>query len=144
MSVTIEWDNDNHTIVRMEMVGSWTWDEAYAGAERGYTMLESVGYEVGVIMDFSRSAGLPPGALANARRMIQRRHPRTGLTVFVGANTLFISLWNVFAKVYTLFAQKQNSVFAPTVEEARRMLAQRYPRVAQESGAQPGDEAGVV
>lgn len=135
MPVNIEWDNDDQTIVRMEMVGHWTWDEAYAGAERGYAMLQSVEYEVGVIIDFSRSAGLPPNALPNARRMIQRRHPRTGLTVFVGANTLFMALWNVFAKVYTLFAQKQNSIFAATVAEARRILEQRYARLPQDSGA---------
>jgi hypothetical protein len=126
MPVTIEWDNAEKTLVRMEMIGDWTWDEARAGAERGYAMLDSVDYEVGVIIDYSQGAGLPAHALSNARSMIQRRHPRTGLTVFVGANAVFMALWNVFSKVYVLFARKQNSVFANSVEEARAILLKSY------------------
>lgn len=138
MPVTVEWDNDDKTIVRMEMVGTWTWEEAYAGSERGYALLDSVGYEVGVIIDFSRGISLPPNAITHARGMIKRRHPRTGLTVFVGANTAFSSLWNIFSRVYTLFAQKQNSVFALTGDEARAILAVRYSRPA--LTAEPNDE----
>ena len=126
MPVTIEWDNPEKTIVRMEMIGNWTWDEARAGADKGYAMLNSVTYEVGTIIDFSQGSGLPASALSNARSMIQRRHPRTGLTVFVGANAVFMALWNVFSKVYNLFARKQNSVFAPSVEAARGILAKIY------------------
>lgn len=128
MPVTVEWDNDDKTVVRMEMTGRWSWEEAFAGSERGYNLLESVPYEVGVIIDFSRSAGLPPNAITHAKGMIQRRHSRTGLTVFVGANAVFMSLWGIFSRVYALFAQKQNSVFASTIDEARAILAQRYSR----------------
>jgi hypothetical protein len=125
MAVTVEWDNPEHTIVRMEMIGRWTWEEAFAGADQGYDLLDSVDDEVGVIIDFSKSLSIPSNAIPNARNMIQRRHPHTGLTVFVGVNALFLSLWSVFSKVYTLFARKQNSTFAPTLEEARRILAER-------------------
>ncbi|NWG16714.1 MAG: hypothetical protein HXY41_08775 [Chloroflexi bacterium] len=127
MPVTVEWDNAEKTIVRMEMVGAWTWDEAYAGAESGYALLEEVGYEVGVIIDFSRGTRLPPNAITSARHMIQRRHPRTGLTVFVGANNLFVALWNTFSKVYALFAHQQNSVFADSVKQAREILSRNAP-----------------
>ena len=137
MPVTIEWDNPEKTIVRMEMIGNWTWDEARAGADKGYVMLDSVDYEVGTIIDFSQGTSLPPSALANARSMIQRRHPRTGLTVFVGANAVFLSLWSVFSKVYSLFARKQNSVFAGTVEEARTLLSKRYTPPASPSEGEP-------
>lgn len=136
MPVTIDWDSDDKTIVRMEMIGFWTWKEADAGARQGYDLLQSVDYEVGVIIDFSRSTSMPPYALQNARRMIQHRHPRTGLTVFVGTNTLFLALWNVFARIYTLFAQRQNSVFAPTVAEARDILMKRYPRRVHDAGGE--------
>lgn len=128
MPVTVQWDNDDKTIVRMEMVSRWTWEEAYAGSEEGYRLLETVPDEVGVIIDFSGGAGLPPNAITSAKGMIQRRHPRTGLTVFVGANSVFVSLWGIFSRIYTLFAQKQNSVFASSLDEARAILAARYGR----------------
>ncbi|HEX2905228.1 MAG TPA: hypothetical protein VHO69_00100 [Phototrophicaceae bacterium] len=131
MPVTIEWDNDDKTIVRMEMIGNWTWDEAYAGADQGYAMLDAVPYEVGTIIDFSKGAHLPSNAISHARAMIKRRHPRTGLTVFVGTNAVFRSLWNIFSQVYTLFAHKQNSVFAANLAEARAILHKQYSRTAQ-------------
>lgn len=136
MPVTVDWDDEARTIVRMNMIGSWTWEEAYAGADNGYAILDSVPYEVGVIIDFSQGAGLPPNAILNARNMIHRRHPRTGLTVFVGTNSMFTALWNIFSRVYTLLARKQNSVFASSVDEARQILAAVYQRDTQPPDAQ--------
>ena len=126
MPVNIEWDNEAKTIIRMELVGNWTWDEAYRGAQQGYAMLETVDHEVGVLMDLRNSKAIPSNAITHARIMIKQRHPRTGLTVFVGTTTFFTALWNVFSRLYTLLARQQNSVFAPTMEDARRMLSAKY------------------
>jgi hypothetical protein len=127
MPITVEWDNPEKTVVRMTMIGKWTWDEAYAGAAEGYALLESVDYEVGVILDMTQTHHTPDRAITNAQAMIKRRHPRTGLTVFVRANTLFTTMWNIFSRLYTVLAHKQNSVFAQTLDEARAILAKAYP-----------------
>lgn len=127
MTVTVEWDNPEKTVVRMALMGDWTWDEAYAASDEGYALLESVSYEVGVIMDMRQSNHIPDKAISNAQAMIKRRHKRTGLTVFVGVNSFFTAMWNIFSRVYAALAHKQNSVFTDTIEEARAILAQRYP-----------------
>lgn len=126
MPITVEWDNPEKTVVRMAMMGTWTWDEAYAKADEGYAMLETVDYEVGIIIDMTQSPHIPDHAISNAQAMIKRRHPRTGLTVFVRVNTFFTSMWNIFSRLYTAMAHKQNSVFANTLEEARAILAKTY------------------
>ena len=101
MPVTIDWDNEEKTVVRMGLDGNWTWDEVYPASQEGYAMLESVDYVVDVIMDMRQSRGIPNSSIFHARNTMGKRHPRTGLTVFVGANTLFFSIWRVFNKVYS-------------------------------------------
>lgn len=133
MPIIIEWDNPEKTIVRMTMMGIWTWDDAYHGADKGYAMLESVDYEVGIIIDLTQSHHIPDHAITNAQAMIKRRHPRTGLTVFVRASTFFTSMWNIFNRVYAALARKQNSVFANSLDEAREILAKMYPLTAKSS-----------
>ena len=123
MPVQIDWENQDHTIVRMELIGHWTWDEAYDGSSIGYTMLESVDHVVNVIIDLRKSTGLPLLALTHARNMIARRHPRTGLTVFIGTNSLFLTLWRIFSSAYKQVAHTQEFAFARDAEEAYRIFA---------------------
>ena len=44
MPVTVEWDNPEKTIMRMSMIGRWTWDEAYEAQVKGDQMI----YEVSI------------------------------------------------------------------------------------------------
>jgi hypothetical protein len=137
MPITVEWDNPEKTVVRMAMMGVWSWDEAYEKADEGYAMLQSVDYEVGIIIDMTQSHHIPDHAISNAQAMIKRRHPRTGLTVFVRVSTFFTAMWNIFSRVYTALAHKQNSVFATTLEEARAILAVTYPTPAKAATSKP-------
>ena len=125
MPVHIDWENEAHTVVRMELIGDWTWKEVYDGSEIGYTLLESADHVVNVIIDLSKSTGLPLLALTHARNMIPRRHPRTGLTVFVGANELFLTLWRIFSSAYKQYAHSKDFSFARDVEEAYAIFAAR-------------------
>ncbi|MEO8609040.1 MAG: hypothetical protein ABI690_14215 [Chloroflexota bacterium] len=128
MPVTNIWDNDEKTIICMEVSGRWTWDEMYQASEMGYTMLESVNHMVYPIIDFSSSLGMPNNAITHARNMMGKQHPRTGMTVFVGANTLFVSLWRIFIRLYALLSREQDFTFAKSLDEAREMIAQSHQR----------------
>jgi hypothetical protein len=130
MTVNIEWDNEEKTVVRMEMVGKWTWTEAYEGSQKGYAMLETVDYVVNIIIDLRRSSGLPMLALTHARNMIARRHPRTGLTVFIGVNALFLMLWRTFKSAYPKISATSDFTFAATIDEAHQIFAERAGRAA--------------
>jgi hypothetical protein len=123
MPVTNVWDNNEKTIIRMEVSGRWTWDEMYQASSAGYGMLDSVSHTVYPIIDFSQSLGMPPNAITHARNMMGRQHPRTGMTVFVGANTLFVNLWRIFIRLYALFSREQDFTFAKSLDEARQLLA---------------------
>jgi len=122
MPVQLDWENEAHTIVHMEFIGRWTWDEAYEGSKLGYTLLESVDHVVYVIIDMSRSTGVPLLALTHARNMIAKRHPRTGMTVFIGANELFLTLWRIFSTAYPQAAHTQEFTFARDLDEAQQFF----------------------
>lgn len=134
MPVTNTWDNDEKTIIRMEVIGRWTWDEMYAASDIGYAMLQTVNHIVYPIIDFSQSIGMPNHAITHARNMMGRQHPNTGMSVFVGANPLFVSLWKVYVRVYAIFSREQDFTFAKSLDEARAMLNEMMQR-------KPGIEA---
>ena len=138
MPVIVEWDNEDKTVCRMELNENWTWDEVYPASLQGYDMLESVSHVVDIIMDMRLSRGIPNSSIFHARNTIGKRHPRTGLTVFLGANTLFFSIWRVFNKVYVSLGAQQDFTFADTIEEAREMLA---VRAAERKASQKADQA---
>jgi hypothetical protein len=128
MPVTVEWDNPEKTIMRMAMIGRWTWDEAYDAQLKGDTMINEVVHPVGAIVDLRQSTGIPLSAMANARGMTQKQNSRTKVTVFLGANPFFLSLWNVFRKVYGALNKNQQFGFASTLPEAHQFINDNLPK----------------
>lgn len=123
MPVTIEWDNPNKTIMKMSFVGHWTWTEVYLALPQGDKLLEEIDYSISVIIDWSRSLGIPPSALTHAGTLARKQNPKVNMTVFVGASTFFTTLWGIFSKLNSLFARPERFVFADSLEEARIILA---------------------
>ncbi len=130
MPINLEWDNPDKTVLRMDVIGRWTWDEMYQASHEGYKMLDAVPHRVCSLIDFSASQGIPSNAITHARNMMGKQHPRTGLTVMVGVSPLFLSLWRVFVRVYALFSREQDFTFAGSLEEARAILAEDINHLA--------------
>jgi hypothetical protein len=129
MTVTIEWDNDQKTVLLYQFRGAWTWEELRRAVDEGYARLDAVGYVVDAILDFSESDNFPPNPLAHAREYTSTQHPLAGVTIFVGANALFRSLWAMFNRVYGLILRQKEEVFlfADDLDEARDLLKNKTP-----------------
>lgn len=137
MPINLLWENEAKTIVRMEVVGQWTWDEMYSASQEGYAMLESVQHIVDPIIDFRSSAAIPIYSITHARHMIGKRHPRTGLTVMVSSSALIHNLWDIFRKVYALFVREEEFILVRTLEEAHTHLVRTQKNRTAESIASP-------
>ncbi|MEO8609041.1 MAG: hypothetical protein ABI690_14220 [Chloroflexota bacterium] len=124
MPISNSWDNDEKTIIRMDVSGIWTWDDLNRAFDESSAMLDSVNHTVYPIVDLSQSQNIPANFIPNARSLMKKRHPRSGMAVFVGASALVISLWRMFARIYTIIAREQDFAFADTVDEARSILNQ--------------------
>src|SRR5262245_51796 len=100
MPVNIYWDNEEKTIVRMEYVGRWTWEELFTATTQSHTMLDEVAHKVDFIHVWLQSDGMPPSVLVHAKNLIEKRHPNVGVVVLVWSNTLIKAMWTAFSKVY--------------------------------------------
>jgi hypothetical protein len=128
MTVNIMWDNDAHTVVRMEFIERWTWDEVQQAMTKHTRMLNETTRIVAGIIDLSESIGTPPLILTQMRGIMQTRHPRTGMIVFVGANDIVMTFWKLFLQAYGLLVRAPRYAYAKSVQEARDILkAQSAP-----------------
>lgn len=122
MPIINSWDNDDRTIIRMEISGTWTWDELSQAVDETTVMVDSVKHIVYGIVDLSQSQHIPGNFIPNVRSLMKKRHPRSGMEVIVGASALLIGLWRVFERVYTIIVRKQDFTFVSTLDEAHTIL----------------------
>jgi hypothetical protein len=133
MPIEIEWDDPDKTIIYTRVTGAWTWEEMHQISEKSILMRQSVTHEVGSIVDFSAAKCLPDGAIAPAKKIINRQESYSGTTVFVGVDFVSASLWNVLMSVYSFFIRHQNFQFAKSLPEARARLQTRNSVMAMNS-----------
>jgi hypothetical protein len=75
MSVSVEWDDADQTIIRVVMAGFWSEseaDRAFADCDR---LLNGIQHRAGIIVDLRRSLNLSPLATARVYRRGEQQHP---------------------------------------------------------------------
>ena len=127
MPVDIQWDNPEHRTLRYTITLPWTWDEFWIAFEQGHRMIDEVEGRVDYIFGDADQASraLPPNFLTQLGAVVRKRHPRAGTTVLVSKEqSTSRTLWyRLAASVYPALPEK--FVFAPTLEDARALLASR-------------------
>jgi hypothetical protein len=125
MGITVNWDNDEKTVIRTTFDGRWTLEDFWNAVQDQYRLMDEIPYKVNFISDFRNSGMLPSGALSHARRLIStKQHVHTGpISVVVGANRFIQSFFGLLNKVYSDTARKHRIIFASTIEEGRALLA---------------------
>ncbi len=96
MTVRVDWDAPDHSILLYSLSCKWTWDEMYEAADRGIAMTNTVSHKICVIVDYQSSQGLPPGAFAQFNRIRHLMTPQIELVIIAGGGTLLLSLFNLF------------------------------------------------
>ncbi len=126
MSFVVEWDNDEHTVIRTVYGDSFAWQDAFAAQHEVNKMMDTTASEVCSILDLSQVKRLPPDAIRNIRNLIAQAHPRTDYTILVGMNPFVRTMENTVGKVFrAVVGQKQSrSIFAKDLEDARNQLQQ--------------------
>jgi hypothetical protein len=125
MPVTIQWDNEEKSIVRMQYVGRWTWEELYAATTQSHTMLDEVDHKVDFIHDWLKSNAIPANAIVHSKNLIEKRHPNVGIVVLVWTNPVIKAMWTAFSsKVYANLTKRYTFWLTSSIEEARDKLTQ--------------------
>jgi hypothetical protein len=85
-------------------------------------MLDQTPRTVDGIIDLSEGIGTPPLILTQMRSVMQKRHPRTGMIVLVGANDVIMTFWKIFLQAYGRLVREPRYAYAKTVEDARAII----------------------
>lgn len=83
MPITIQWHNDEKTVMAMVFTGDWNWTEFYEAAKDGRELADTSDKPYYIVMDFSdRSGYLPPSAMTHFRNAAKDAHPnRKGVVI---------------------------------------------------------------
>lgn len=121
MGVSVQWDNPEQTRILVSYHRTWTLEQLYQAVEECTYMIDAVPHTVDIIHDWQQTTVLPAGAMNHMRYLIEKRHPRSGITVFVGANKTFTALWQVFSEFYSVLLE-DHFLLTHSVDQARDIL----------------------
>ena len=139
MSVTIQWDNEEKTILRYDMSGFWTWDEFFPAFEQGKQMISEVEHEVSFIvnpLDNQSRNHIPTSVLTHIRSINRNVPPNAGPTVSVSVSNFARALIRTLSYLAPQIAERY--FFADSLEQARILLKER---TGQEQPAPPKPDA---
>jgi hypothetical protein len=130
MGITIQWDNEQQTIMRFDLDPHWTWDELFAAKKQAHELVSMVSHKTVTIIDAPHTTALPPNLLLNARSALRNNHPNTLVVVFVATNPFILSAFSTMSGFLRSIALRLE--FAPTLDAARAIAQQHLDRISAE------------
>src|SRR5436309_487731 len=125
MSITVDWANEDKSVVTLKFVGQWTWDDLSAALGKVADLTQSVTQRVDLIVDTRDGVQLKDqGGLMHLRQVVgdRRRPANGGLTVVVGSNLYFQRLMQALLKVYSKITRQMPFAFADTMDDAWKVI----------------------
>ena len=101
MSIDVYWFDREHTIVRYDFSGSWTWDEVYAAVDAAIALENSVSHRVDVVLNLLESGHIPPNAITHVKTIATTRMPaNVKMAVLITENKAMNVLFNIGSRLY--------------------------------------------
>ena len=120
MPITNHWLDTEHTIIKVDYEGRWTWEEFFISSDAGREMAKSEPHRVDYILDM-RNGVIPRSGstLTNSRSVMAKRAPNSGIFVIL-TNPFVKTMLNVFKN----FDREHGSIMhaASTPEEAIALI----------------------
>lgn len=125
MSIDVQWENEEHTLVLWSFPPRWTWEDFFEAKEKSDTMLRSVTQVVDIVGDLTHSSILPQGAMGTYGSSTKSSPKNTGVIVLVGTSTFVKLMVGTFSKLIPFGVPGASFLFADTVEAAKDLIANR-------------------
>jgi hypothetical protein len=123
MGITVQWDNDEKTVIRYDFRGYWDWAEFREKAEEAFAMTRSVSYKVDTISNFTHGTSIPRDAMFQFQRIMTNAPTNRGVNCIIGISQFIRILVTVFSQIYTKLGERL--IIADSLEHARLILKQR-------------------
>jgi hypothetical protein len=92
MPISLEWYDDEQTILRHVYTGNWTWQEYQNTFEVMNTMSVSVPHPVYHMIDMTQTRMIPQGSSISQIRTGARYAPPNAAAIIVVGNSLFLTM----------------------------------------------------
>lgn len=91
MSIALDWDNADHHIIRCDFTGRWTWEQFRDAAHQLSAFVETVPYDVYLIINGHHCQGMPRGTSPFPHlSSVLRRLPRNLTLITIASDDAFI------------------------------------------------------
>jgi hypothetical protein len=121
MPVSVEWKNEDQTILGYTLDGRWNWTELYRATEHGLSLNNNFHKNVYVTVDLRTSLGLPSGGVTQLTRLAEIPRPNTRMVLIVGGGSLTASLVSIYKRIR--FTSSTVVKWVPSMEDALLQIA---------------------
>jgi hypothetical protein len=120
VTIEVQWDNEDHTVVMLEFKGALTWREYDEGVDKTYALMRTVDHKVDVISYMHPSVRLPKGdAVSHIKRAFTVRPPNMRKGLLIGNDLFGEAVVRALIKVKGLL---QTYIAVESVDAARAMI----------------------
>lgn len=119
MGITVSWDDETQTIIRLDYTNPWNWTDFQNALMQINTMAEQIEGRFDIINDINQT-DVPDGAMGPFKRTLRYGSDDAGLIVIANASTYGKSIVSTFQKIYP--AAGGNWQLAGSVDEARATI----------------------
>lgn len=123
MPISADWDNSEKTILRLTLVGDWTWDELHVTNPVITSLMRSVDHTVHMLVDYTQTRRMPGGGPTRILELVNTYPENFGILVIVTSNVGVRRALNAFNAISPLKRGKKLHG-AATFEEAYRKFTE--------------------
>ncbi len=122
MGIEVRWDDSERTLIRIDLLGRWTWDEFYTALDGIKPMVMSVSSTVHMIAVLENPFHVPANPLFHINNFLRSAPANLGVTYIVGANKYAEPFLPIASRFYPHIVDKVQ--FAATTDVAKMLLKQ--------------------
>lgn len=122
MPIIYRWGNNEKTIIYVQFIDDWSWEDIVPIRKAIVEMLASVPHTVDYIADFQEIDHIPIGALAVGRTIHKSCVHNEGVAVIVGLTPILRILFQSFIATYP--ASKSELALALTLDSAYQVITE--------------------
>lgn len=132
MTVHVNWDDPNCTVIRLDFIQRWSWDDFQYMLREAHEMIRSMSYPVHLIINTLESAGFPKGSPFPHLNSMLNQHPTdTGLIIIVTRKTFFKM---VIATAVRFYGNREHVRIVSTLDEAQDMTISQHSETRLKQG----------
>ena len=120
MNITVEWYNNEKTIIYYKFTLGWTFQEFRDVYQDVYAMLDTVNHTVDAIVDLTDARMFPKNTLTEMRRLTFEQHENGGITVIITDSPMSHAMYNFLQSIHKRFSEVFH--LAKTMDEALIIL----------------------